>query len=68
MHNVERLFPVVGVLEDLEETLTVMEVEMPEYFGGLHELYRNLTGTVLIGIHSPPSSISIIYFQLLKVA
>ena len=33
--NVERFFPVVGVLEMLEETLEVMEEAFPEFLGGI---------------------------------
>ena len=39
--NVERLYPVVGVLERMEDTLEVMEAVLPKAFGeGIKELYR----------------------------
>jgi len=39
--NVERYFKVVGVLENLNETLAVLESRIPRYFHGLQELYFN---------------------------
>jgi hypothetical protein len=35
--NVEQHFPVVGVLEQMDDTLRVMHAMMPRYFGGIWE-------------------------------
>jgi hypothetical protein len=39
--NVEKYFPVVGVLENLNETLAVLETRIPRYFNGLQDMYFN---------------------------
>ncbi|CAB3365002.1 Hypothetical predicted protein [Cloeon dipterum] len=39
--NVEKYFKVVGVLENLNETLSVLERSLPRYFRGVQELYFN---------------------------
>ncbi|XP_059473937.1 heparan sulfate 2-O-sulfotransferase 1-like [Neocloeon triangulifer] len=39
--NVEKYFKVVGVLENLNETLAVLETSLPRYFRGVQELYFN---------------------------
>lgn len=39
--NVERYFKVVGVLENLNETLAVLETHIPRYFNGLQDMYFN---------------------------
>lgn len=38
--NIERRFSVVGVLEDLNLTLALLETHIPRFFGGATELYR----------------------------
>ena len=38
--NIERFYPVVGVLEMFEESMEVMEVKMPTFFTGLREAYK----------------------------
>jgi hypothetical protein len=37
--NVERYFPVVGVLEELNVTLAVLENRLPYFFRGLQKIY-----------------------------
>ena len=39
--NIEHSFLVVGVLEQLEKTVTVLECLMPSTMKGLVEAYRN---------------------------
>jgi hypothetical protein len=39
--NIERSFVVVGVLEQLDKTVEVMECLMPSVMNGLVESYRN---------------------------
>ncbi len=38
MDNVEQFFPVVGVLERLEDSLRVMESKIPQFFRGISKL------------------------------
>ena len=37
--NVEQAYPVVGVLEQLDATLTVLETRLPQFFRGVPDLY-----------------------------
>lgn len=37
--NVDRYFPVVGVLEELNTTLEVLEEKIPYFFKGVQTLY-----------------------------
>jgi dermatan/chondrotin sulfate uronyl 2-O-sulfotransferase UST len=37
--NVERYFPVVGILEELNATLAVLENQLPYFFRGLQKIY-----------------------------
>ena len=39
--NVEKFYPVVGVLEDMNKTLRVFEAEMPQVFAGAFDLYNS---------------------------
>ena len=39
MHNVERHYAVVGVIEELNKTLTVLENYIPRFFMGALEAY-----------------------------
>lgn len=39
--NVDKYFTVVGVLENLNETLAVLETRIPRYFNGLQDMYFN---------------------------
>ena len=41
MTNVEKFFPVVGVTENINMTLRVMEEILPEYFKGALNTYLN---------------------------
>ncbi|XP_055327772.1 heparan sulfate 2-O-sulfotransferase pipe-like isoform X2 [Paramacrobiotus metropolitanus] len=38
--NVEKFFTVVGVLEDIDITLRVLQHQLPQYFSGVVELYK----------------------------
>ena len=40
--NIERYYPVVGVLEHMNETLTVLEHYWPKYFKGALYAYHNV--------------------------
>ena len=40
IENVERHFPVVGVLEDLHVTLKLMQKALPTFFPGIWDAYR----------------------------
>lgn len=37
--NVERYYPVVGVLEELHKTLEVLEKKIPYFFKGVRKIY-----------------------------
>merc|ERR1712150_225363 len=39
--NIETFFPVVGVLEDLHSTFSVLQTKLPQFFNGVHNLYNN---------------------------
>lgn len=39
MENVEKHYAVVGVLEDLNKTLTVLEHYIPRFFNGAKDVY-----------------------------
>lgn len=39
MHNVEKNYAVVGILEDLNKTLTVLEHYVPRFFKGASSVY-----------------------------
>ena len=39
MHNVERHYAVVGVIEELNKTMTVLEHYIPRFFKGALETY-----------------------------
>lgn len=39
--HVEEWYPVVGILEDINATLTVLEHQLPKYFSGVTALYYN---------------------------
>ena len=41
--NVERAYPVVGVLEELDTTLAVLEDKLPRFFKGVQELYNRIS-------------------------
>lgn len=46
--NVERYYPVVGLLEYLNETVLVLENRLPMFFKGAIELYTNkISGKIL---------------------
>ena len=38
--NVERVYPVVGTLEDLQLTFDVLEQKLPQFFHGITQLYN----------------------------
>ena len=39
--NIERSYSVVGVMEQMEKSLHVMEHYMPRYFNGASDIYTN---------------------------
>ena len=44
--NLERHFPVVGILEHLGATFAVLERELPHFFKGISKLYMELKGVI----------------------
>ena len=40
--NIERSYPVVGVLEKLSETVKAIEDKYPKIFAGIYDFFRNL--------------------------
>lgn len=47
--NVERYFPVVGILEELNSTLVVLEKKLPYFFAGVQEIYfKQLLGRLCL--------------------
>lgn len=38
--NVNRYYPVVGVLEELNATLAVLEKKLPYFFKGVQDMYH----------------------------
>ena len=48
LHNVEAFYPVVGVLEDMNSTLHVLQNKLPKFFRGVIRLYSDkLKGMLL---------------------
>ena len=39
IENVERHYPVVGVLEEMDSTLRVMQAVLPRFFNGIHDKF-----------------------------
>ena len=39
--NVDKYYSVVGITENMQETLTVMEARLPRFFDGAYETYFN---------------------------
>jgi len=59
MHNVEQHYAVVGVLEDLNKTLTVLEHYVPRFFKGALNTYWNevhMFSKINRNIYKPPVS------------
>ena len=48
MENVEKHYAVVGVLEDLNKTLTVLEHYIPRFFKGAKDVYYSKCVTMSI--------------------
>ena len=48
MHNVEQHYAVVGVLEDLNKTLTVLEHYVPRFFKGALNTYWSKLKYILV--------------------
>lgn len=47
-NNVERYYPVVGILEELNSTLEVLESNIPYFFKGVQKLYyKDLLGKTI---------------------
>ncbi|TRY67793.1 hypothetical protein TCAL_06426 [Tigriopus californicus] len=53
MHNVDNYFSVVGVLEELETTYTVLEQYIPQYFQGIKALSKRVSNKTF---HKPKLS------------
>ena len=45
LDNIERYYPVVGVLESLDDTMVVLERALPLFFSDIQELNRKSKGT-----------------------
>ena len=41
MNNIELHYPVVGILEDMNSTLTILQTKLPMYFRDVIDLYTN---------------------------
>lgn len=54
--NVEKYYAVVGVLEDLNKTLTVLEHFVPRFFAGAVKTYWETSSTVNRNVLKPPVS------------
>ena len=47
--NIEKWYPVIGTLEDLETTFFVLENKLPQFFKGISRIYFDeLKGKILI--------------------
>lgn len=53
--NVERYYPVVGILEELNVTLAVLEKKLPYFFKGIQDMYHKQLlrkfATFVSGLH-----------------
>ncbi|TRY78870.1 hypothetical protein TCAL_10652 [Tigriopus californicus] len=57
--NIEKNYPVVGILEELDLSMKVYEAILPQYLLGISQLYRSMPGNKsrLNGVsYKPPSS------------
>ena len=43
IENVEKHFPVVGVLEEMDLSLRLMQTALPKYFGGIWDKFEHNT-------------------------
>ena len=51
--NIEKWFPVIGVLEDLQTTFFVLENKIPQFFKGISKVYfEKLKGNLSFGNYS----------------
>ena len=41
MKNIESHYPVVGILEDMNSTLKILQTKVPKYFRDVTNLYTN---------------------------
>ena len=41
MNNIELHYPVVGILEDMNSTLRILQTKLPIYFRDVTDLYTN---------------------------
>ena len=47
--NIEKWYPVIGTLEDLETTFFVLENKLPQFFKGISKIYfEELNGKIRI--------------------
>ena len=49
IENVEKHFPVVGVLEDLDVSLKLMQKALPQYFQGIWDINGHKTRESMLG-------------------
>lgn len=67
MANLEKYFSVVGILEDMDATLNVLETKVPAYFKGVKNLYHNTLKEPRINAnYERPRNISAAILQKLK--
>eukprot|EP00092_Neocalanus_flemingeri_P005903 GFUD01006354.1.p1 GENE.GFUD01006354.1~~GFUD01006354.1.p1 ORF type:complete len:442 (+),score=100.05 GFUD01006354.1:171-1496(+) len=57
-HNVDKNFAVVGLLEHLNETMTVLEYKLPRFFQGVQKLYKKQKNEVMNKNSVKSSSVS----------
>ena len=68
MHNIESFYPVVGVLEDMNSTLAVLQRKLPRFFGNVTTLYKDrLKGNILDNAGDLKSINTIVAFNLLNL-
>ena len=41
MRNIDAFYPVVGILEDMNSTLSVLQSRLPKFFRGIVKIYRD---------------------------
>ena len=41
LYNIEKFYPVVGVLEDMNSTLSVLQENLPNFFENVVTVYKN---------------------------
>jgi len=64
--NVENFYEVVGVLEDLELSIKILEKKIPQYFAGALELYQSSPEHVINKGKNKASKVSDLTKQLIR--